>query len=220
MTEIVYSAWSGSNFTVRLYIVSAMLMAASLVVSAIVNDWMWVIISAAGILVLCIPSLAKRKVRTYHRSLLILSLVPFSLYLALFAANVLAGIDVYRYLSLIIQPLASMACAYMLLASVDANSDAVISKRWLFAFSITFACAFAVLHLFFLFFAMGDMGYPLYNFEFEGPGALDNTDSNRYIMLPINLAVVFSLLYGLLIDRYLRSVDAKDLTRYYGGEEE
>ena len=205
---------------IRLSIVSAVLMAVSAAASAFVHDWVWLIVSALGIFVLAIPRLAKGKGMAYHRSLLFVAMVPFSLYLVLFTVNTFVGIAVYRYLSLIIQPLASMACAYMLFVSIDANSDAVISKRWLFVFSVTFTCAIAVLSIFFLFYAMESMGYPLYNFEFEGSDALDNTDSNRYIMLPINLAVVFSLLYGLLIDRSLRGVDAKDLTRYYGGDGE
>ena len=195
-------------------------MAASLAVSALSLDIMWALISAVGIAALAVPRLAKGERLTYHRSLLMMSLVPFSLYLVLFAANFIVGIDVYRYLSLTIQPLAAMICAYMLFVSVSVNSDTVLSKRWLFVFSIAFTCAFAVLYLFFLFFAMKNMGYPLYNYEFEGPGALDNTDSNRFIMLPINLAVVLSLVYGLLIDRALKGVDAKDLTRYYGREDE
>lgn len=204
----------------RLSSVSAVLMAASLAVSALSLDIMWALISAVGIAALAVPRLAKGERLTYHRSLLMMSLVPFSLYLVLFAANFIVGIDVYRYLSLTIQPLAAMICAYMLFVSVSVNSDTVLSKRWLFVFSIAFTCAFAVLYLFFLFFAMKNMGYPLYNYEFEGPGALDNTDSNRFIMLPINLAVVLSLIYGLLIDRALKGVDAKDLTRYYGREDE
>lgn len=204
----------------RLSSVSAVLMAASLAVSALSLDIMWALISAVGIAALAVPRLAKGERLTYHRSLLMMSLVPFSLYLVLFAANFIVGIDVYRYLSLTIQPLAAMICAYMLFVSVSVNSDTVLSKRWLFVFSIAFTCAFAVLYLFFLFFAMKNMGYPLYNYEFEGPGALDNTDSNRFIMLPINLAVVLSLIYGLLIDRALKGIDAKDLTRYYGREDE
>ena len=203
---------------VRLCYVSAALMAASLLASAAKGDWMWAIISAVGLTALSIPTMASRGAATYHSSLLAMSLAPFAAYLALFAADALAGIGAYRHISLAIQPLASMVCAYMLLVSVDANSDAVISKRWLFAFSVAFACAFSVLYLFFLFYAMGDMGYPLYNSDFEGPGAPDNTEANRYIMLPMNLAVVLSLLYGLLMDRCLRGVDARDLARYYGGE--
>jgi len=195
-------------------------MAVSVVVSLATSDLMWAIIAAVGILALAVPVLTKGKGQTYHKSLLTVAAVPFSLYLALFAVNIIVGVDVYRYISLIIQPLASMACAYMLFTSVSANSDTILSKRWIFVFSIAFTCAFAVLYVFFLFFAMKNMGYPLYNFEFEGPGAMDNTDSNRYIMLPVNLAVVLSLLYGLLIDRSLKGVDAKDLTRYYGREEE
>jgi len=195
-------------------------MAVSLVASVLYYDFMWAIIAAVGLTALAIPKLAKGEWLTYHRLLVTMSLVPFSLYLVLFAVNVLADIGVYRYISLMIQPLASMVCAYMLFISVSANSDTVLSKRWLFVFSIAFTCAFAVLYAFFLFFAMKTMGYPLYNFEFEGPGALDNTDSNRFLMLPINLAVVLSLFYGLLIDKALKGVDAKDLTRYYGREKE
>ena len=202
----------------QLSLISAVLMAVSVAVSLLVLDLVWAIIAAVGIIALAVPRLTKGKGMTHHKSLIIVSLVPFSLYLMLFAANAHESIEVYRYISLILQPLASMACAYLLLVSIGANSDTVLSKRWLFVFSIAFTCAFAVLSVFFIFYAMQDMGYPLYNWEFEGNDALDNTDANHYFMLPINLAIVFSLVYGLLIDRSLKSVEAKDLTRYYGGD--
>jgi len=207
----------------RLTIVSAALMAVSAAASLLYLDWMWVIAAAIGLFVLSIPRLAMGKGLTYHKKLLIISLIPFSLYLMLFTLDHLVEIDayVYRWISLIIQPLAVMACAYMLFVSVDANSEMIISKRWLFAFSVAFACAFAVISLFFVFYAMKEMGFPLYNEDFDGTfGDFSSTPSNRYVMLPVNLAVVLSIAYGLLIDRSLIKVDAKDVTRYYGGEEE
>ncbi|MCL1978550.1 MAG: hypothetical protein FWG60_00085 [Methanomassiliicoccaceae archaeon] len=204
---------------IRLPIISAIPMAVSLIISLAVYDYMWAIVSAVGITALLIPRLTKGKGLSYHRSLLLVSLIPFTLYIVLFAANVIVGVEAYRYISLMIQPLASVVCAYMLLVSVDANSGTVLSKRWIFVFSVAFTCTLAVLYVFFLFYAMQDLGYPLYNWQFEGPDALDNTDANHYFMLPINLAVIFSLAYGLLIDRYLRGVEAKDLTRYYGRED-
>jgi hypothetical protein len=203
----------------RLTIVSAILMAASLTASLYTFDWMWAIISAIGLSVLLIPTMVKGKEFTYHRSLLIISLIPFTLYLILVSADLIVDVDdfICRYLSLLIQPLACMACAYMLFVSIDANSETVLSKRWIFVLSVAFTCTFAVAYLYFLFWAMQDLGYPLYIYEFEGPDALDNTDSNRFMMLPVNLAVACSIVYGLIIDRSLRKVEAKDLTRYYGG---
>jgi len=195
-------------------------MAISVAISLAYLDYMWAIIAAVGLVALAIPKLARGKWLTYHKYLLVMSLIPFTLYIIVFAVNVGVGLGDYRYFSLIIQPLASMICAYMLFVSVSANTETILSKRWLFVFSIAFTCAYAVLYLFFLFFAMKTMGIPLYNADFEGPGAPSNTYANHYIMLPINLAIVFSLIYGLLIDRALKSVEAKDLTRYYGGNAE
>jgi len=201
----------------RLTIVSAALMIISLVISLIHLDYMWALISAVGLVALAIPKLAQGKWLTYHRTLIAISLIPFLLYIIVFAVNVAVGLFDYRYYSLIIQPLASMICAYMLFVSVSANTETILSKRWLFVFSIAFTCAFAVLYLFFLFYAMKEMGFPMYNADFEGPGAPSNLAANHYIMLPINLAIVCSLVYGLLIDLSLKKVDAKDLTHYFGG---
>jgi len=203
-----------------LSVISVALMSVSLAVSALTLDVMWALISAVGLVALAVPKLAKGEWLFYHRSLLVISLIPYLVYLVLFAVNVFTEIEISRYFFLSVQPLASMICAYMLFASLSANSDTTLSKRWIFVFSIAFTCAFAVLYLFVLFFAMKEMGFPLYNPDFEGPGALDNTESNHYIMLPINLAVVFSFVYGILIDKSLKKVDAKDLTRYYGGKEQ
>ena len=203
----------------RLSIISALLMALSFVASLTVLDWLWAIVSAIGILALAVPKLAKKDAFLYHRSLLIISIVPFLLYLAVFIVNIFIGFDQYRYPSLIIMPLASMACGYMLFSSVDAVSEAVISKRWLFLFSVAFACTISVLYSFFLFYAMRDMGFLMYNSDFDGAGAPLPTDANHFFMLPINLAIVLSIVYGLLIDLSLKKVEAEDLTRYYGRNE-
>ena len=202
----------------RLSIASAVLMVISVVISLIHLDYMWAIISAVGLVAMAIPRLAKGKWVAYHRTLVTISLIPFLLYIIVYAVNVTVGIGDYRYYSLIIQPLASMICAYMLFVSVSANTETFLSKRWLFVFSIAFTCAFAVLYLFFLFYAMKEMGFPMYNADFEGLGAPSNLAANHYIMLPINLAIVCSLVYGLLIDFSLKKVEAKDLNHYYGGK--
>jgi len=203
---------------VRLTIISAVLMAVSAAISAASLDWMWVIISAAGIAALAAPRLLGGEGRTYHRALLRLAPIPFALYIALYAANLIVEIGVYRYLSLTIQPLASVVCAYLIFSSLGASSDAVISKRWLFLLSVAFACAFAVLSVFFVFYGMKEMGFPMYNADFEGPNALDNTEANHFLMLPVNLAVVLSLIYVLIVDRSLKKVPAGDLTSYCGGD--
>ena len=203
----------------RLSIVSGLLMALSFVASLTVLDWLWAIVSAIGMFALAIPKLAKKGSLYYHRSLLFVSIVPFLLYLVMFIVNIFIGFDQYRYPSLIIMPLASMACGYMIFASVDANSEAVISKRWLFLFSVAFACTISVLYSFFVFYAMKDMGFLMYNSDFDGAGAPLPTDANHYFMLPINLAIVLSVVYGLLIDWSLKKVEAEDLTRYYGRDE-
>lgn len=202
----------------QLTILSVAAMVATVAISIVKLDWMWVLISAIGIVAISIPILKKGRGVSYHRAIQRLLPIPFILYLALFVINMIVEVSIYRYLSLIIQSLAAMICGYMLFISLDVNTDVTISKRWLFVFALTFTCTFAVLYTFFLFVTMESMGYPLYNYQFEGPDALDNTDANRFLMLPLNLAIVFSLLYGLIIDRSLKGVDVSVLNKYYGAD--
>ncbi len=199
----------------KLTYLAVVLAGSSLIVSISTFDWMWAIVSGACFLALLLPRIITKEQCTYHYAIMCLIVIPFTLYLILSISNWFLHIEIYRYLSLMIQPLATLSTAYLFLINLDVNSDIVLSKRWLMVFSVTAACMFSVLYLFFLFVYMQDLGLPLYNEDFYGENPLDNTPSNKYLMLPMNMAVVFSFIYGLILDLSIKGIDKTEITRYY-----
>ena len=198
--------------------ISALSMAAALVLSVTEKDWMWSVISILGMIMMLMPAVSERGKVCLHAKLTAMAALPFFVYIMITAIQIVNGVEHYRAISLAVQTFACMACGYAMLVNLDVNTDVVLSKRWLLVFSLTFACAFTVIYVFVLFPAMEALGYPLYNYEFEGPGALDNTEANRYQMMPMAITTFASIAYAALMKIYLSRTSKEDITAYYGGE--
>lgn len=197
--------------------VTMIVMISSAVASAFNKDWMWTIISLIGMVMVMIPRMSTIEWSSYHLKIMVLVLVPYTLFLFIFIMNLMHPFELYGRMNLAIQTFAAFMCGYMLMIAIDVNTETVLTKRWLTVFALAFACAFAVLYAALFFVGMSEAGYPLYNEDFEGPDAADRMAVNRILMLPINIAVICSIIYAAVVRIYTEHLSKDDITRFYGG---
>jgi len=184
------------------------------------RNWIWTIVSALCVILLAAPSLASEdKNASYNGKVLGLTAIPFVLFAAVTAASLLGDLNAQycEYAVIALQTLAAMMCGFMLFITLHERTELHLSKRWMLVFSILFACTISVLYTFALFQAMVDAGYPMFNADFEGPGALDNTESNTVMMMPMVITVFASAIYAIIIRVYLRNVSDEEVGFYNGG---
>jgi len=185
------------------------------------HNWFWTAVSAFCIILLAAPALASGdRNASYNGKILSITAIPSILFSAVTAASFFGDLDAQycEYTVMALQTLAAMMCGYMLFITLHERTELHLSKKWMLVFSILFACTVSVLYTFALFQAMVDAGYPMFNADFEGPGALDNTESNTVLMMPTVITVFASIIYAVVIRAYLRNVPDEEACFYKGGK--
>jgi lysylphosphatidylglycerol synthetase-like protein (DUF2156 family) len=144
-------------------------------------------------------------------------MIPFLAFSVMTVIFAIREFGYYQYSTMALQTLASMMCGHMLFVTLHERTELRLSKKWVMVFSILFACSLTIIYLFALFQAMVDAGYPMFNEDFEGPGALDNTESNTVLMMSTVIAVFASVIYAVIIRACLRKVPEEEACFYTGG---
>lgn len=180
------------------------------------GEVMWAVTSVIGIIAILIPPYLNKNIKaTYHSKLVKIAYIPLVLYLVLSAFQWYHPFQSQRTISLYLQTAALMIFGYLIIVSVDINTETVLSKRWMLLLSIAFACAFTVLHTFFQYYHMLVSGLPVVNEDFFG--GISSSSSNRLLMAPMLVGSIASIINAILLRKYLRKVPKSELTKYYGG---
>ena len=178
-------------------------------------DWMWMVMSTLGILVLVLPRLGYEGLRQrYHARLLIMAVIPPMGYLLLTVLADPLAIPFPDLLAYALHCGGAMIYGYMVMMAIDQRSDTVLSKRWMLLLSIAFACAVSILYTFFKYYYMLTNGYLVVNEDFIG---ISPSPSNRLLMAPMTVTMLASIAYAFLIKRFLMHVDKEHLFAARGG---
>jgi len=184
------------------------------------RNWIWAIVSALCVILLASPAiLTDDRNTSYHGRIMGITATPFLLFSIVTAIFVFSEFNeqYYGYTAIALQTLAAMMCGYMLFVTLEERTELKLSKKWMLVFSILFACTVSVLYTFALFPAMVDAGYPMFNADFEGLDALDNTESNTVMMMPMTIAVFASIIYAVMIRACIRNGADEEACFYKGG---
>lgn len=200
------------------YYLSIILPVLALAVSGWRGDWTWSILSVIAFIVILLPAiLTKDFNQTYHKKVAVLFPIPFIAYIVLSLLNMAVSIGHFDVYSYAIQTFAAMACGMLLMIAIGASSREVkISKRWILLFSIAFACMFAIVCTFIIYAQMSADGWLVTNDDFAG--GVDNTDSNRHLMLPCFLTTFLSLIYGYILRCIFKRIPKTEISLYYGAD--
>ncbi len=191
------------------------LLALTALVSVWQGDWMWLVMSLLGLIVLAIPRINHEGLSyRYHARLLVMALIPPMGYLALFILAEPLSIPYPELVGYALHCGGAMVYGYMLMMAIDQRSGTVLSKRWMLLLSIAFACAVSILYTFFTYYYMLTNGYLVVNEDFVG---ISPSPSNRVLMAPMTVAMAASIVYAFLIRSYLKHVDKNDLLIVGGG---
>lgn len=196
------------------YYLSILVAILTLILSGWRGDWTWFLLSIIAIIVILLPAIVtKNFYMTYHHKVTALFPIPFIAYIILVLVNVVISInhlEVYTYAA---QTFAAMVCGMFLMISISTSTNVQISKRWILLFSIAFACAFAIICTFMIYSGMVSDGWLVSNDDFKG--GVDNTESNRHLMLPCFLTTFLSLIYGYLLRCLFKRIPKTEISHYY-----
>ena len=196
------------------YYLSILVTILTLILSGIRGDWTWFLLSIIAIIVILLPAIVTRNFyMTYHQKVAVLFPIPFLAYIILVLVNAAVSIDNLEVYTYAIQTFAAMVCGMFLMISISASTNVQISKRWILLFSIAFACAFAIICTFVIYFGMVSDGWLVSNDDFKG--GVDNTESNRHLMLPCFLTTFLSLIYGYLLRCLFKRIPKTEISLYY-----
>ncbi len=196
------------------YYLSILVTILTLILSGIRGDWTWFLLSIIAIIVILLPAIVTRNFyMTYHQKVAVLFPIPFLAYIILVLVNAAVSIDNLEVYTYAIQTFAAMVCGMFLMISISASTNVQISKRWILLFSIAFACAFAIICTFMIYFGMVSDGWLVSNDDFKG--GVDNTESNRHLMLPCFLTTFLSLIYGYLLRCLFKRIPKTEISLYY-----
>lgn len=196
---------------------SLILMSLTIAVAVWSGEVMWIVTSLIGIVAILIPPWINKDIKTtYHSKLIKMASIPLVLYLVLSTFQFYYPFQGHRTVSLYLQTAALVFFGYLIMVSIDINTETVLSKRWMLLLSIAFACALTILHTFFQYYYMQVSGYPVTNEDLIG---ISVTSSNRILMAPMLVGSIASSLNAIILRRYLRAVPKSELSTYYGGEE-
>lgn len=196
------------------YYLSILVTILTLILSGIRGDWTWFLLSIIAIIVILLPVIVTRNFyMTYHQKVAVLFPIPFLAYIILVLVNAAVSIDNLEVYTYAIQTFAAMVCGMFLIISISASTNVQISKRWILLFSIAFACAFAIICTFMIYFGMVSDGWLVSNDDFKG--GVDNTESNRHLMLPCFLTTFLSLIYGYLLRCLFKRIPKTEISLYY-----
>ncbi|MEA4977285.1 MAG: hypothetical protein VB016_01860 [Methanomassiliicoccaceae archaeon] len=176
-------------------------------------DWMWLAVSAIGIVLVLYP---KKYLggRGYNGFLLVASMVPMA------AQAALGGYMCFEWtydlwvVSLVLQSWTCVVYGYMLALLIDASTEIVLSKRWILLFSLLFALSISAMYLFIQFASMYFQGEPVFNTDFQGAG-MDDTRiwMNSQLMTPPTVAVPVTIIVALAMRFWTQRTEKSELLK-------
>lgn len=198
------------------YYLSIILPVLALAVSGWRGDWTWSLLSVIALIVILLPAVITKDFnQTYHKKVAVLFPIPFVAYLVLSLIDSAVSIEHFDVYSYAVQTFAAMVCGMLLMISINAGSSEIkISKRWILLFSIAFACMFAIVCMFVIYAQMSADGWLVSNDDFAN--GVDNTESNRHLMLPAFLTTFLSLIYGYILRCIFKRIPKTEISLYYG----
>lgn len=198
------------------YYLSIILPILALAVSGWRGDWTWSLLSVIALIVILLPAVITKDFnQTYHKKVAVLFPIPFVAYLVLSLIDSAVSIEHFDVYSYAVQTFAAMVCGMLLMISINAGSSEIkISKRWILLFSIAFACMFAIICMFVTYAQMSADGWLVSNDDFAN--GVDNTESNRHLMLPCFLTTFLSLIYGYILRCIFKRIPKTEISLYYG----
>lgn len=196
------------------YYLSILLTILTLGISVWRGDWTWLLLSIIALVIVLLPAvLTKDFSKTYHQKVAVLYPLPFLAYIVLSLVNLVVAVNHFDVYSYAIQTFAAMVCGMLLMIAISASTDVKISKRWILLFSIAFACTFAIISTFMIYSQMVSDGWLVSNDDFKG--GIDNTESNRHLMLPCFLTTFLSLIYGYLFRCLFKRIPKTEISLFY-----
>ncbi len=180
------------------------------------SDWNWLIVTVIGIAVVCAPMRATgNRQMGYDEHLMGIAIIPLVAFIVLFAANLFFNFKYYYLTSIAVLACASMALGIMIAVFMNARTEISLSRRWTILFALTFACSLSALYTFFTVFWMSSIGYPLYNSDFNN--TLENDAANMMLMLPMAVTAFTTIVYGVILNEYLKRADSLELSQLCAG---
>jgi hypothetical protein len=180
------------------------------------SDWSWLTVAIVGIAVVWAPMRATGDPGSgYDERLMGIAVMPLAAFLLLFAACTLFGLKLYYPLSVAIQACAGMAFGTLAAVLMSARAGASLPRRWAVLFALVFASSLSVLYTLFNVYWMSSAGYQLYNINYDEPW--ENDGANMALMVPMAVTMVVTILYGLILNEYLKRVDCPELFRLGNG---
>lgn len=196
------------------YYLSILLTIFAFGLATVKGEWTWSLLAAVALIIFLLPAILTKDFRkTYHPRVAQLYPLPFLAYIILALVDVAVNLEYFTVYSYAIYTFAAMVCGMLLMMAVSASTPVKISKRWILLFAIAFACAFAIICTFMTYFGMVTGGWLVANDDFVG--GIDNTPSNRHLMLPCFLTTFLSLLYGYLFRCLFKRIPKTEIALYY-----
>jgi hypothetical protein len=181
------------------------------------SDWNWLIVAVIGIVVVLAPiRVTGNRDASYDRHLLGIATIPLVTFILLFMVGKLVEVQQYYPISIAIHAFASMAFGMLIAVFMNVRTEISLSRRWTIVFALTFACTLSVLYMFFTVFWMSSTGYPFFNGDFSN--TMENDDANRMLMIPMAVTALSTILYAIIISRYLKRVDSLELSKFTVGD--
>ncbi|MBI0584767.1 MAG: hypothetical protein ISF22_11170 [Methanomassiliicoccus sp.] len=170
------------------------------------SDWNWLIVMVIGIAVVCAPMRATGDRNTgYDQRLMGIAVIPLVAFIVLFTANLFLDIQYYYPASIAIQAGTNMALGMMIAVIMNARTEVSLSRRWTVMFALTFATGMSMVNAFSTVYWMSITGFPLHNDDFTN--TLENNVVNMMLMLPMAVTTFATIVYAVVLNRYLKRVD-------------
>ena len=199
----------------RLMVTCFVLTAVCAATGAYAGDLTWVFSSVFGIAVLIMPyRLTKdRSVGFASEILLPLPFVLVSFIVLTLATGGRMGLfeDLWP-VSIALQAWALMIYGCAALIVVNNHRGSLISKRWMLLFSMLVANTLMSLYVFYIFAEMIRLGIPVYD---DYTVVSDSALHNWYLMAQMTITLFFTIAYGFVLRRRLRSIPKQTLVSYH-----
>ena len=180
------------------------------------GDWEGLIVPVIGVAVVCAPMIATGDPNQgYDRRLMGIAIIPLVAFILLFVADLFLRFEHYYPASLAVDACASMAFGMMILVFMNARTELSLPRRWVVLFALTFACSISVLYTFTTIYWMAQSGYPLFNMDFTD--TQENDAVNMMLMLPMAVTTFSTIVFGVIVNAYLKRVDSLELSRLCPG---
>jgi hypothetical protein len=178
------------------------------------GDWDGLIVPVIGIAVMCAPMIVTGDPnKGYDEHLTGIAIIPLVAFIVLFMANLFFDFEYYYQASIAVQACASMAFGIMIAVFLNARTEIWLPRRWIIVFALTFSTSISVLFTFSTIYWMYRTGYPLYNGDFTN--RLEQHTVNMMLMLPMTVTTFATIVYGVVINWYMKRTSSLDLSRLW-----